>query len=77
MKGGITVAKPDNRADNAIHLKQNIKNTKANMEEANEYLNEFADELSVSEKQNIKAKNKRRKQSINGFKEELQDEAGQ
>lgn len=42
MEGGITVAKPDNRADNETHLQQHIENTKANMQEAEQYLNEMA-----------------------------------
>lgn len=77
MEGGVTVAKPDNRADNEIHLRQNIENTKANMQEAEQYLNEFADEISASEKHMIEEKNERRRHSIEGFKDELKDEAGQ
>lgn len=77
MKGGITVAKPDNRADNEAHLQQHIENTKANMQEAEQYLNEFSNEISASEKHTIEEKNERRKHSIEGFKEELKDEAGQ
>ena len=71
------MAKPDNRADNEVHLQQHIENTKANMQESEQYLNELADELSVSEKHTIEEKNERRRQSIEGFKEELDDEAGQ
>jgi len=77
MEGGVTVAKPDNRADNEAHLQQHIENTKANMQEAEQYLNELADEISPSEKQTIEEKNERRRHSIEGFKEELNDEAGQ
>lgn len=71
------MAKPDNRADNEAHLQQHIENTKANMQEAEQYLNEFADEISASEKHTIETKNELRKQSLEDFKEELKDEAGQ
>ncbi|MEV5025389.1 small acid-soluble spore protein Tlp [Paenibacillus sp. LPE1-1-1.1] len=71
------MAKPDNRADNAVHLQQHIDNTEANLQEAEEYLNEFADEISADEKNTIEAKNERRKESIQSFAAEKQDEAGQ
>ncbi|MCM3636025.1 MULTISPECIES: small acid-soluble spore protein Tlp [Paenibacillus] len=70
----MTKPKPDNREDNKIHLQQHIENTKANMQEAEEYLYELADELTASEKHEIREKNERRKQSIEGFKEELMEE---
>jgi len=72
--GGITLAKPDNRKDNATHLQSHINNTIASLHEAQNYLDEHAEEISATEKQTIKAKNERRKQSVEGFKEELQDE---
>lgn len=71
------MAKPDNRADNAVHLQQHIDNTEANLQEAEEYLNEFANEISADEKNTIEAKNERRKESIQSFAAEKQDEAGQ
>ena len=69
------MAKPDNREDNATHLQSHINNTIASLNEAQNYLDEHAEEISATEKQNIKAKNKRREQSVEGFKEELQDES--
>lgn len=71
------MAKPDNRADNGVHLQQHIDHTVVNMQEAEEYLDEHAGEISANEKQAIEAKNERRKVSINGFVEEKKDEAGQ
>lgn len=71
------MAKPDNRADNEERLQQHIDDTVENLREAESYLNEFAGEISESEKQNIEAKNERRKQSIESFAAEKQDEAGQ
>lgn len=71
------MAKPDNREDNAVHLQQHIENTEANMQEAEQYLNEMAGELTASEKHAIEEKNENRRQSIEGFKIELEEEAGQ
>ncbi|ANS73235.1 small, acid-soluble spore protein Tlp [Paenibacillus yonginensis] len=67
--------KPDNRKDNAVHLQQHINHTIANLNEAEEYLDEHADEISASEKQGIEAKNDNRRKSLKGFREEIQDES--
>lgn len=71
------MAKPDNRADNEAHLQEHIDHTIANLREAEDYLDEHADEITDCEKRAIKAKNDRRKDSINGFAAELKDEAQQ
>lgn len=68
------MAKPDNRADNVEHLQNHVKNTLQNLEEANDYLSEHADEISSSELNDIKEKNQNRRESIEGFKEEIKDE---
>lgn len=69
------MAKPDNRADNEEHLQEHIDHTFANLEEAEDYLDEHADEISADEKNVIQAKNERRRESIEGFIEEKRDEA--
>jgi small acid-soluble spore protein (thioredoxin-like protein) len=69
------LAKPDNRADNEEHLQEHIDNTIANMEEAEDYLDEQAEDISADEKQLIEAKNERREESIDAFVEEKKDEA--
>lgn len=71
------MAKPDNRADNEVHLQGHIDHTVANLREAKDYLDEHADEISAGEKEVIKAKNERRKESIKGFVAEKKDEAQQ
>ncbi|RAP75917.1 small acid-soluble spore protein Tlp [Paenibacillus montanisoli] len=71
------MAKPDNRADNEVHLQQHIENTQANIQEAESYLDEHASEISADEKNIIEAKNQRRRESIQDFQAEKQDEAGQ
>ncbi|TMV50287.1 small acid-soluble spore protein Tlp [Paenibacillus mesophilus] len=69
------MAKPDDRSDNAEKLQNMARHTAGNLEEAEQYLDEHADEISTTEKQNIEAKNERRRASIAGFQEEAQDEA--
>ncbi|MDF2936813.1 MAG: spore protein [Paenibacillaceae bacterium] len=69
------MAKPDNRADNVEHLQQSIQNTKQNLDEAEDYLNEFSSEISDEERAQIQNKNQRRKESIAGFQSEVKDEA--
>ncbi|MCH1625658.1 small acid-soluble spore protein Tlp [Fredinandcohnia quinoae] len=63
--------KPDDRSDNVEKLQDMVQNTQENINEANATM-EFASE---HEKQNIKAKNQRREESIEGMKSEIQDEA--
>jgi small acid-soluble spore protein (thioredoxin-like protein) len=69
------VAKPDNRADNEEHLQEHIDHTIENLEEAENYLDEHAEEITPEESQSIQAKNKRRRASIDAFVEEKRDEA--
>ena len=71
------MAKPDNRADNEAPLQEHIDHTIANLHEAEDYLDEHAGEITADEKQVIKAKNDRRKESIKGFAAEKKDEAQQ
>ncbi|MGE7685584.1 small acid-soluble spore protein Tlp [Peribacillus simplex] len=60
----------DNRLDNVEKIQDAIQNTEENIIEANETLS-FS---SGAEKEAIKAKNDRRRKSIDGMKEEMQDE---
>lgn len=69
------MSKPDNREDNVSHLQKAVQDTIENFREAKDYLNEFGDEISASEKEQILDKNERRKRSISGFREEIKDEA--
>jgi small acid-soluble spore protein (thioredoxin-like protein) len=69
------MAKPDNRADNEVHLQQHIDHTMANLREAEDYLDEHADEITAKEKRGIEAKNDRREESIKSFVAEKKDEA--
>ncbi len=69
------MAKPDDRSDNAEKLERMAQQTAENLEEAEQYLDEHASEISAMEKQDITAKNERRRSSISGFQEEAQDES--
>jgi len=71
------LAKPDNRADNEVHLQQHINHTFNNLREAEDYLSVHTDQITEDEKQAIKAKNDRRKDSILEFIAEKKDEAQQ
>ncbi|GAB6154275.1 hypothetical protein JCM17380_30250 [Desulfosporosinus burensis] len=61
------MAKTDNRADYEAHLQEHIKHTEANLQEAEEYPDDHAGEITAGKKHIIEAKNSRRKESINGF----------
>lgn len=69
------MAKPDDRSDNVEKLQQHVQNTIQNLEEAEEYLDEHADEISSTELNDITEKNANRRESIAGFRQEIKDEA--
>ena len=69
------MAKPDNRANNVERLQEQVQNTEKNLNEAEDYLAEHADEISEGELQTIQAKNENRQESMEGMKSEIQDEA--
>ncbi|RDW19577.1 small acid-soluble spore protein Tlp [Oceanobacillus arenosus] len=70
MTDNFNQPKPDDRSDNASKLESAIYNTIENIEEANETM-QFSNGV---EKEQIKAKNKRREQAIEGMREEIKDE---
>lgn len=63
--------KPDDRSDNVERLQDMVQNTIENIEKSHETM-QFA---SSEERAKIEAKNKRREESIEGMREEIQDEA--
>jgi small acid-soluble spore protein (thioredoxin-like protein) len=75
IRGGITMAytrpNPDDRSDNVEKLQDMVENTIHNIEEANDSL-EFA---TGEQRRQIKEKNRRREESIESFRNEIQDEA--
>lgn len=63
--------KPDDRSDNVEKLQKMVHDTIENMEEAEASM-EFA---SGEQREKIAEKNERRRQSIEGMREEIKDEA--
>lgn len=66
-----TTPKPDDRSDNVEKIQDTVKNTIANMEAAEETM-AFTD---GRELEALKEKNERRKESIDGLRKEIVDEA--
>jgi small acid-soluble spore protein (thioredoxin-like protein) len=64
--------KPDDRSDNVEKLQSMIHHTIENMEAAEESL-QYTD--SETQRQEIEAKNERRRESIDAFRSEIKDEA--
>ena len=62
--------KPDDRSDNVEKLQDKVQDTIQNIEEAHDTL-KFS---SGEEAEQIKAKNKRREEAIEGMREEIKDE---
>ncbi|MBW5448179.1 small acid-soluble spore protein Tlp [Cohnella sp. CFH 77786] len=69
------MAKPDDRSDNVEKLQEMIGNTIDNLEESEDYLDEHADEIAPQEAEALSGKNENRRQSIQGFRSEIKDEA--
>jgi small acid-soluble spore protein (thioredoxin-like protein) len=77
QKGGTTVPNnnkpnPDDRSDNAEKLQSMIQDTTENIERAEDSL-QFTE--SETQRQQIEAKNERRRESIDSFQSELEDES--
>lgn len=69
------MAKPDNRSDNVQKLQEMTQNTLENYREAENYLQAHEDEMNPQEAEQIREKNERRAASIEGFRNEIKDEA--
>lgn len=63
--------KPDDRSDNVEKLQDMAKNTIGNMEAAEEAMGS----LDGAEREALRQKNERRKKSLEGFRQEILDEA--
>ena len=69
------MAKPDNRSDNVEKLQFSIDHTMANLREAEDFLKAHEDEMDIRDEADIRAKNRRREEAIEGFREEIKDES--
>jgi small acid-soluble spore protein (thioredoxin-like protein) len=72
MEGDIIKPNPDNRRDNVRKIQKHINHTIQNMELAEEMIPETDD---PNTREALIEKNKRRERALEGFKEEIQDEA--
>lgn len=72
MKRHNNKPNPDNRADNVERIQRNIDMTIHNMEAAEEMIAQTPDEKM---KQTLSEKNDRRRQALDGMREEIKDEA--
>lgn len=68
------MAKPDDRSDNVEKLQEIAQNTAANIDETEEYIAQYGDHMGEEQLQNMKAKNERRRQSLQGVRREIHDE---
>jgi small acid-soluble spore protein (thioredoxin-like protein) len=62
--------KPDDRSDNVEKLQDMVQDTIQNLEESHETMRYASGE----DKEQIKAKNKRREEAIEGMRDEIKDE---
>lgn len=67
------MAKPDNRKDNVKNLKEMVQNTIGNIEAAEETMSNT--HITQEQRQQIEAKNERRRASIESMRNEIKDEA--
>lgn len=65
-------SKPDNRRDNVDHIQYNITKTIQNIELAEDMIAKTDDQKM---KKTLEEKNERRREALDGMREEIQDEA--
>ncbi|WP_077595824.1 small acid-soluble spore protein Tlp [Oceanobacillus kimchii] len=71
----MTHPKPDDRSDNVEKIQNTIDHTLENLNESKDYINTHSEELSSKEKEELLSKNERRKESVDGLRSEIKDEA--
>lgn len=71
----MTKPKPDDRSNNAERIENTIAHTLQNMNEAEDFVKAHEDKMSAHDKKEIESKNERRRESIEGLRAELKDEA--
>lgn len=65
-------AKPDDRRDNVERIQENINHTIENIRKADEMIEETSDDAA---RKNLKEKNERREDALEGMRSEIRDEA--
>lgn len=71
----MDLAKPDDRSDNAERIQHSLSNTIENMREAEDFVRAHGREMSKDDEQEIEAKNQRREDAVEGFRQEIRDES--
>ncbi|WP_152656631.1 small acid-soluble spore protein Tlp [Oceanobacillus sp. CFH 90083] len=71
----MTRPKPDDRSNNTERIENTIAHTLQNMNEAEDFVKAHAEEMNAHDKKDIESKNERRRESIEGLRAELKDEA--
>ncbi|MCW2278260.1 small acid-soluble spore protein Tlp [Heliophilum fasciatum] len=69
------MAKPDNRADNVENIQSIIDHTMEAFHNAEDQIKAHGDQMSAQDLNNLKAKNERRKDALDGLRAEIKDEA--
>lgn len=69
------MAKPDDRSDNVEKIQDMVQDTIQNLEESEDYLDEHGEEIAPQEADAISRKNANRRESIEGMRSEIKDEA--
>ena len=69
------MAKPDDRSDNAEKIRNAMENTQENLQEGEEMLNEFGEEMNPADAEALREKNERRRESFDNMRGEIRDES--
>jgi small acid-soluble spore protein (thioredoxin-like protein) len=67
--------KPDDRSDNVEKLQEHIDETFGNLRDAEDHLAAHKHEMHPQQAEALEDKNRRRREAIEGFREEIKDEA--
>ncbi len=67
--------KPDDRSDHVEHLQEHIENTYANLDDAEDFLAAHGHDMRDAQADAMRDKNRRRREAIEGFRDEIGDEA--
>ncbi len=67
--------KPDDRSDNVERLQEHIEDTYENLDDAEDMLAAHEHEMRKDQVGAIEDKNRRRREAIEGFRDEIEDEA--
>lgn len=67
--------KPDDRSDNVERLQDHLENTYETLEDAEDFVRAHDETLHPKQIQQVKAKNERRREAIEGYRDEIKDEA--